>query len=149
MPTSLRAAVLAAVSFGTSANAAKVTTTSTVLIHSGIVGRRVIGNTGDVTVSAVFNSDNDTVGNGVIAELRYGTGASPVSGDAASGTGIFVNSAINDADTATRATRLTIIGRVPAGTLVAGTDYWFTFLWRAAVGGIAGRQNEQIVGVEH
>jgi hypothetical protein len=125
------------------ANPAATTSTSGVMM--GLAGSFTPKFSGVVRLSLCGQAQNNTAGDGALAQLYYGTGAAPANGAAVAGTpvgqGTTVTSGMANA-----------FGSFCTGTIVAGltpwTTYWLDGSQYALVGGTATISNPVITAEE-
>jgi hypothetical protein len=109
-------------------------TTSTTLVMAGYGQTFTPSKTGRVLIILLANVNNDTAGDGVQAELRYGTGNPPAPNSALAGT--QVGGTAKETSTAASASNEVALAAVLTG-LTVGTTYWLDVAYSAVTGGTA------------
>lgn len=98
---------------------------------------------GKVKVSCVGTLSNDTVGDGAVVKLAYGSGSAPGNGDTAQGT-VFGNVSPSVISTAAgNPHSFALLGELDG--LTAETAYWFDLQQEAITGGSASASNISVI----
>ena len=122
-------------------------TTSTTGVMMGLAGSFNPQSTGNMTLTISGSVSNNTAGDGVVVQCRYGTGTAPVNGAALTGT------SCGSAPLAQNPSGGTISVPFSVGAsglvLTKWTPYWFDIGLTAVTGGTATVQNISISAVEH
>ena len=113
-------------------------TTSTTLVMGGIGSACSITMKNSTRMLIVLTAllTNSTANDGVLFQIRFGTGTAPTNGTAVTGTGVGSNSfMVNNGNTANLSVSGTSTG-IATG-LTIGTTYWVDFAMEALTGGTA------------
>lgn len=121
------------------------TSTTASKVMMGLAGSFTPRNSSRVMLTMVGDVRNATAGNGAQWQMRYGTGTTPVNGDADTGTAaggqqVFVAGSNTNRVPLSCTTFIT--------TLTGGVTYWFDMALQAVTAGTATINNMRILIVE-